>query len=127
MNYVRSSKSAKVYQSAVYNAGSTGTAALWGGVPVLIRAGESNAGRIGASLCAAVGLESMICQTTEEYIQQAINLAQNPHSLASLRQQLNANKEQKPLFNLANFVRELETVLQQLIARSICSMAQAKP
>ncbi|MGD1699256.1 TIGR03032 family protein [Dapis sp. BLCC M229] len=99
----------------IYNAGSTGIAALWSGVPVLTRAGKSNAGRIGASLCAAVGLEELICQTTEDYIQQAIDLAHNPQKLASLRQQLNTDKEQKPLFNLPRFVKELETVLQQLI------------
>ena len=99
----------------IYNAGSTGIAALWGGVPILTLAGNTNSGRIGASLCAAVGWEEMICQTKEEYIQKAINLAHNPQKLSSLRKQLNTNKEQKPLFNLPQFIKELENALQKLI------------
>ena len=98
----------------IYNAGSTGTAALWGGVPLLTCAGQTNAGRIGASLCAAVGLEEMICQTKDEYEQKAVYLSQNPEELASIRKRLNTNKEKMPLFNLPQFVADLEAALWAL-------------
>ena len=103
----------------IYNAGSTGVSALWGGVPMLTLAGETNSSRIGASLCAAVGLEEMICHSKQEYQQRAIHLATNPQELAAIRKQLNTNQTQKPLFNLAQFVRELETVLLGLTNLSL--------
>ena len=93
----------------IYSAGLTGIAALWGGVPLLTCAGNTNASRMGASLCAAVGLEEMICQTPAEYQQKAIYLAQNPKQLERIRQKLEL-KETLPLFNLANFVANLERV-----------------
>ena len=49
-----------------YNAHATTCDALWAGVPLLTRIGNSFAGRVGASVLSAVGLPELITHTAEE-------------------------------------------------------------
>jgi protein O-GlcNAc transferase len=98
----------------IYNAGSTAISALWAGVPVLTRPGNTNASRMGASICAAAELTSLICKSHEEYEQQAIYLATHPRSLGDYRRHLTKNRDRLPLFNVAQFVKNLETAIERL-------------
>ncbi len=98
----------------IYSAGSTAIACLNAGVPLLTKAGLTNASRMGASICAAVGLESMICQTTDSYEQKAVELAVDAEQLNQIRERLQVNQETLPLFNQAMFVSHLERTYQQL-------------
>ena len=94
----------------IYNAGSTAVATLQAGLPLLTLAGDKYVSRMGASICAAAGLESMICHTVEEYKQKAIHLAQNPSELQKIRQY----KHQLPLFDVPQFVANLETAYLEI-------------
>ena len=58
-----------------YNAHTTASDALWAGLPVLTRIGESFAGRVAASLLNAVGLPELITATQEQYEAMAVALA----------------------------------------------------
>ncbi len=98
----------------VYNAGSTGVMALWAGVPMVTKIGETVASRMGASICAAAGLESLICQTGEEYRDKAIYLATHPQELIEIREKLQRDKEHLPLFDRPQFVRSLEVAFRQI-------------
>lgn len=98
----------------IYNAGSTATAALWAGVPLLTKLGDTNASRMGASICAAAGLEDLICDRAETYLQKAIHLATHPQELAEIRKNLQENRDRLPLFDLKGFIRSLEVELQQI-------------
>ncbi|WP_019500308.1 TIGR03032 family protein [Pseudanabaena sp. PCC 6802] len=98
----------------IYNAGSTATAALWAGVPLLTKLGNTNASRMGASICAAAGLEDLICDRTETYLQKAIHLATHPQELAEIRNRLQENRDRLPLFDLKGFVRSLEVAFRQM-------------
>ncbi len=93
-----------------YNAGSTAAAAIWAGLPLLTKPGETYAARMGASICASVGLESFICKSVEEYEQRAIAFGNNPSLLKPIRSRLQKDKEKLPLFNLTHFIRNLESV-----------------
>lgn len=98
----------------IYTAGSTAISALWAGCPVLTRAGNTNASRVGASICAAAKLNSLICNTSNYYEQRAIDVATNPQLLAYYRHHLTTNRHKLPLFNLAGFVGNLEAAFRQL-------------
>lgn len=98
----------------IYNAGSTAISALWAGVPVLTRSGNTNASRMGASICAAAQLKSLICSSSEEYQKQAIYLATHRRSLTYYRGKLTKNRDQLPLFNVPGFVQTLENTLGQM-------------
>ncbi|WP_199246885.1 UDP-N-acetylglucosamine-peptide N-acetylglucosaminyltransferase [[Phormidium] sp. ETS-05] len=98
----------------IYNAGSTAISALWAGVPVLTRPGNTYASRMGASICAAADLTSLICPTNADYEKTAIYLANHPKSLAYRRRHLSQNRSKLPLFDVPGFVQNLETALRQM-------------
>lgn len=98
----------------IYNAGSTAISALWAGVPVLTRPGNTYASRMGASICAAADLKALICPTTADYEKTAIYLANHPKSLSYRRRQLIHNRSKLPLFDVPGFVQNLETALRQM-------------
>lgn len=102
----------------VYNAGSTAVATCWAGLPMLTCPGPTNASRMGASITAAAGLESLICESKTEYKQRAVQLATHPQELESIRQtlkqQLQSPHSFPPLFQVEQFVGNLETAFQQM-------------
>lgn len=98
----------------IYNAGSTAISALYAGCPVLTRSGNTNASRMGASICAAAKLNSLICSSSAGYEKPAIYLATHPRSLSYYRRHLTKNRDQLPLFNVRGFVQTLESALWQM-------------
>jgi protein O-GlcNAc transferase len=99
----------------IYSAGSTAVAAIWGGTPMLTRPGQTNASRMGASICAAARLDDLICTSTADYVEKAIALATEPQRLRTLREQLLQDREQLPLFDVAKFTRSLEAAFLQMV------------
>ena len=97
-----------------YNAGATAVGALWAGVPVLTCPGETYASRMGGSLCAALGLWELICDSTATYEQRAIHLGTHRESRLALKQQLTIAQTTAPLFQPQRFVLQLEVALRQM-------------
>jgi protein O-GlcNAc transferase len=91
-----------------YNAHATASHALWAGVPVLTRLGETFAGRVAASLLQAIGLPELITGTPEAYENLAIELAENLLKLAEIRRRLADNRLTSPLFDTRRFTRHIE-------------------
>ncbi|WP_199308374.1 hypothetical protein [Aphanizomenon flos-aquae] len=75
--------------------------------------GETFASRMGASICAAAGLENLICDSWSSYEQKAVYLATNPQALADILAVLQ-NREQLPLFQIKEWVFQLELAYQQV-------------
>jgi protein O-GlcNAc transferase len=94
--------------SAPYNAGATGAAALWAGLPVLTMLGETFVGRMAASMLHAVGLPELVARSLDEYEALAVKLATSPDLLASIRRKLRGNLATAPLFDTDRFRRRLE-------------------
>ncbi len=84
-----------------YNAHTTASDALWMNVPVLTMLGETMASRVAASLLTRAGLPQFICSNLQEYQQKALSFIQNPSLL-------NINTKQSPLFDAAQFARDIE-------------------
>jgi predicted O-linked N-acetylglucosamine transferase (SPINDLY family) len=99
------------------NAHTTASDALWAGLPVLTRAGESFAARVAASLLVAVGLPELITATQTEYEALAIGLAGNPQRLAELKGKLHKNRAVAPLFDTERYARHLESAYLQMYER----------
>jgi predicted O-linked N-acetylglucosamine transferase (SPINDLY family) len=98
-----------------YGSGATAVTALAAGLPLLTCPGQTFASRMGASLCAATGLEEMICPTPEAYRERAIALGRQPPELQRLRRQLLAGRAELPLFNTTAWVGHLEQLLERLL------------
>ncbi|QWF69553.1 tetratricopeptide repeat protein [Methylomonas paludis] len=101
-----------------YNAHTTASDALWAGLPVLTCAGESFAGRVAASLLAAIGLPELITTTPADYQALAIELATQPRQLAAIKAKLAANRLTTPLFDIRRFTVHLEQAYRQMFSRS---------
>lgn len=103
--------------TAPYNAHTSASDALWAGLPVLTRIGETFASRVAASLLQAAGLPELITHSREEYEQAAIQFASDPALLAALHERLAAEKPRSPLFDTPRFLRHLETAYRTMWLR----------
>jgi predicted O-linked N-acetylglucosamine transferase (SPINDLY family) len=100
-----------------YNAHTTASDALWGGLPVLTCMGETFASRVGASLLRAVNLPELITDTKAEFEQMAVELAHDGQRCHALRQRLQQNRLTAPLFDTQTFTRHLEAAYSAMLER----------
>ena len=98
-----------------YNAHTTTSDALWAGLPVLTQMGKGFAGRVAASLLTSVGLKELITDNVKDYIELALELAENPKRLEEIRTKLAKAKTSSPLFNSVQFTRDLEQAYIQMV------------
>lgn len=97
-----------------YNAHTTASDALWAVLPVLTCMGNTFPGRVAASLLTALEVPELITHSIEEYECRAIELANNPDRLHALKNQLIANRLEKPLFNTQMFTKNLEILYSKM-------------
>ncbi len=99
------------------NAHTTASDALWAGLPILTRIGESFAARVAASLLYAIGLPELVTTTQENYESTAIELASDPSRLVEFKDRLQRNRVTMPLFDTKQFTRHLENAYLQIYER----------
>ena len=99
------------------NAHTTASDALWMGVPVLTCLGSTFAGRVAASLLAAIGLEELIAGSLVEYEELALKLAHDPALLAGIRAKLAHNRQTHPLFDTPRLTRHIEAAYKGMYER----------
>lgn len=97
-----------------YNGTTTTCEALWMGVPVVTIRGTTHAGRVGASLLSAVGLQSLIAGSSDEYVRRAAELATDSARLASLRAGLRDRLTRSRLMDASALVREYSQAVRGL-------------
>jgi len=95
--------------TAPYNAHTTGSDALWMGLPLVTCAGRTFPSRVAASLLRAAGIPELATSSLGEYEQLARALACEPERLASIKTKLERNREAAPLFDTAHYTRHLES------------------
>jgi len=100
-----------------YNAHTTGSDALWAGLPVLTCKGSTFPGRVGASLLEAIALPELIVESLNEYEDRAVHLAHHPAELAGLRAKLAQHRLTKPLFDSERYTRHLERAYESMMVR----------
>ncbi len=91
-----------------YGSHTTGSDALWAGVPLVSRIGETFASRVSASLLHAISLPELIAEDWESYFAIAKRLATDPQALSQLKQRLKKNRLTTPLFDTQGFARNLD-------------------
>lgn len=100
-----------------YNAHTTASDALWMGCPVLTCPGESFAGRVGASLLSACGLDELIAEDFDAFHRLALALSGDRARLQALRRHLESERLSLALFDSARFTRHLEAAFAGMIER----------
>jgi predicted O-linked N-acetylglucosamine transferase (SPINDLY family) len=97
-----------------YTAHTTASDALWAGLPVLTRTGESFASRVAASLLYSICLPELVTDTAEKYEALAIELGQNLGLLNTLKKKVANNRLTTPLFDIVLFTKNLESAYFQV-------------
>jgi predicted O-linked N-acetylglucosamine transferase (SPINDLY family) len=100
-----------------YNAHTTGSDALWAGVPLITATGTTFPGRVAASLLKACGLGELVTGSAEEFEALAVKLASDPKALKKLRAKLAKNKDTCALFDTDRFRKGLESAYETMWAR----------
>jgi predicted O-linked N-acetylglucosamine transferase (SPINDLY family) len=97
-----------------YGAHTTGSDALWMGVPVLTLAGRGFASRVCGSLSRSAGLPDMVCASPQEYVDRAVAYAADPGAIAALKARLAAARGACALFDLTRLARGLEGLYRDM-------------
>ena len=97
-----------------YTSHTTASDALWAGVPLITRLGDTFASRVAASVVHAAGLPELVTRTPEDYHRLALELATQPDRLAEMKSRLAANRMSCPLFDSARFTHDLERLYQRM-------------
>ena len=98
-----------------YNAHTTASDALWSGIPVITKQGESFSARVCSSLLTSLNLEELIVKDNIEYAEKAFNIATNRTYLKDLKYRLNQSKTKSTLFDTKVFAENLENIYIKLI------------
>ena len=91
-----------------YNAHTTSSDALWTGLPVLTCTGNTFASRVTASLLNAISIPELITTNFSQYKFKAIELAQNPNKLYSIKEKIENNRMTTTLFDTELFTTHIE-------------------
>jgi len=91
-----------------YSGVTTTCEALWMGVPVVTAGGREIISRNSAALVANVGLDDLIADTPQQYVEAAVALAGDGARLAMLRTVQRERFKASPLGNAPLFVQHLE-------------------
>jgi protein O-GlcNAc transferase len=97
-----------------YNGHTTSLDSLWMGVPVITKLGNTAVGRAGYSQLSNLNLRELVAQSDEEFVQIAVNLANDLPRLADLRMNLRQRTERSPLMDAERFARNVETAFRRM-------------
>ena len=92
-----------------YNAGTTSSDALRMGLPVLTYLGNSFSSRMGSSLLNALNMPELVASSENEYEALAIELANNPKKLKTIKEKLLINLSKGDLYNSKQFTKNIES------------------
>lgn len=89
----------------------TASDALWAGVPLLTRIGETFVTRVAASVICAAGLSDLVVDSDRAFVNHAVQLIQSPTALRDVRGRVDEAKASASLFDAGQFARSLDEVL----------------
>ncbi len=105
-----------------YHGTTTTCEAAWMGVPTLTLVGERHASRVGASINAALGLDDLVADTPEAFVETAARLAADPGDLRARRVGLRESMRSSPLMDRAAHAAAFASALRA-IWRDACAKA----
>lgn len=99
-----------------YNAHTTGSDALWMGLPLITCRGNAFASRVGESLLNNVNLPQLVTNNLAEYDSKIVELCMDDEQLKTYSQYLRDNRLNFPLFDAKQLTHHLETLYKQLVS-----------
>lgn len=108
-----------------YNAVTTAFDTLWAGVPIVTRAGNTMASRLGASIATGAGLAELVTHSSREYEALALRLATDSGLLSRYKKAARAARFGTSAFDLRGRVRALESAFEAMVRRQRAGLAPA--
>lgn len=93
-----------------YNGTTTTCDTLWMGIPVVTLAGASHVSRVGVSILSQVGLDELVTESSQEYVERAMALAANHERIREIRRGLRDTMRNSCLCNAEKFSRGIEAL-----------------
>ena len=109
-----------------YNGTTTTCEALWMGVPTISLRGHQHAARVGASLLSSVGLNTLVCETENAYVDTALALANDLPRLAAMRNTMRARLETSPLLDGKGLADVIENAYRAIWTRWCNAQTEAR-
>lgn len=104
----------------------TASDALWVGVPLLTRLGETFTSRVAGSLLRAHGFDELVATDAQDYFERLKALALDDAQRDALRRRLGAARMTSPLFDTARFTVDLEALYRAIWAHH-CAAPDDRP
>ena len=95
-----------------YTGHTTVSDALWTGLPVVTKMGNSFASRVSASLLNALNVSELVTKTDEEYKKMIIELSNDHNKLLKIREKISKNIFKEALFDSNLYTKNLEKTYQ---------------
>ena len=106
-----------------YGAHTTCADALWSGLPVLTKKGDSFSSNVSSSLLNALNMKELISNNNEEYEKIAIEISSNPEKLKILKEKLANNHKIKNLFKTKTFTKNLEKAFEHVYEKNLKNLS----
>jgi hypothetical protein len=106
-----------------YNGTTTTCEALWMGVPVIALTGQVHRGRVGASILRHAGLDELLAEEVDAYVDKALALAGDLDALGALRHSLRERMAASPLMDAEASTRDLEQAYEEMWRRHLQAAA----
>ncbi len=97
-----------------YNGVTTSFESIWMGVPVLTIKGYNFISRAGESINKNLGLDQLIAENENDYIEKAIFLSMEKNKILNLRKTVYEKALESPLFDKKKFCNEFFTSLEEI-------------
>jgi predicted O-linked N-acetylglucosamine transferase (SPINDLY family) len=106
------------------NAHTTASDALWAGVPLLTRSGQTFASRVAGSILTTIGAEELIVANEEDYLKLATQIYNDKEYLSHLKKIVKTGIDNGPLYDIEKYTRNFEKSLMH--AHIQCQNAEVK-
>jgi predicted O-linked N-acetylglucosamine transferase (SPINDLY family) len=93
------------------NAHTTASDALWAGVPLLTRSGQTFASRVAGSILTTIGAEELIVNNEEDYFKLATRTYNDKEYLIHLKKIVKSGIGKGPLYDIEKYTRNFEKSL----------------
>ena len=102
-----------------YTGHTTTSDALWTGLPVVAKIGNSFSSRVSSSILSAISLNELITNCDEEYKSLILNLSNDKNKLNKIKEKIIENIKTKPLFNSKLYTENLENAYYKVFKDKI--------
>ena len=101
-----------------YNGTTTTCEALWMGIPVVSLSGQVHAARVGVSILSAVGLDDLVVDNMQAYVDSAVALAVDGGRRQQLKRSLRRRMRDSTLMDAPLITRDLEAAFREMWKRA---------